>query len=198
VGRILGRTGRIVSRDSVTNRLQGGVRVSSRSRPFPPPVKRTAATSLVMRGVPRYARDAADNGNPHDTCCTEPPMARSHKHAAVDFLELAASGKVDEAYRRYVGPGFRHHNPFFPGDAGSLMRGMRENALANPGKVCEVKMALEEADRVAVFSHVRQHPDDRGAAVVHIFRFDDDGRIVEFWDVGQPLPEQSANDNGMF
>lgn len=33
---------------------------------------------------------------------------------------------------------------------------------------------------------------------VCIFRFDDEGRIVEHWDVLQTLPESSKNDNTMF
>jgi hypothetical protein len=44
---------------------------------------------------------------------------------------------------------------------------------------------------------VRQNPQERGAAVVHIFRFDQD-RIVELWDVGQPVPEKAVHENGMF
>jgi predicted SnoaL-like aldol condensation-catalyzing enzyme len=31
-----------------------------------------------------------------------------------------------------------------------------------------------------------------------IFRFDEDGKIVEHWDVIQVMPEKSANDSGMF
>ena len=50
---------------------------------------------------------------------------------------------------------------------------------------------------MAVHSHVRQNPNDRGAAVVHIFRFEGD-RVVELWDMGQPVPENSPNENGMF
>ncbi len=50
---------------------------------------------------------------------------------------------------------------------------------------------------MAVFSHVRQKAGDRGVAVVHIFRFEA-GRIVELWDVGQPVPEETVNENGMF
>jgi predicted SnoaL-like aldol condensation-catalyzing enzyme len=53
-----------------------------------------------------------------------------------------------------------------------------------------VWLALEEGERVAVFSHGRQNPSDRGDAVVDIFRFEND-RMVELWDVGQALPESS-------
>jgi predicted SnoaL-like aldol condensation-catalyzing enzyme len=124
-------------------------------------------------------------------------MAKSHKDAAVEFLRLAASGQVREAYKKHVGAGFRHHNPAFHGDALALMEAMEQNAAMNPDKTLEIHSAIEEGDRVAVFSHVRQSPQDRGGAVVHIFRFDSD-RIVELWDVGQAVPEQSANENGMF
>jgi predicted SnoaL-like aldol condensation-catalyzing enzyme len=122
---------------------------------------------------------------------------KSRKEAAIDFLTMVASGRVREAYEKHVGAGFRHHNPAFPGDAHSLMTAMAENASKNPTKVLSIKRALEDGDQVAVFSHVGQNPLDRGGAVVHIFRFDDD-RIVEFWDIGQAVPEKSPNKNGMF
>jgi predicted SnoaL-like aldol condensation-catalyzing enzyme len=124
-------------------------------------------------------------------------MKDSHKDVAVSFLELASSGKVREAYSKYVGTGFRHHNPFFEGSAEALMAGMEENALQNPNKVLEVKHAIAEGDLVAVHSHVQPKPGDSGAAVVHIFRFEA-GRIVELWDLGQPVPEESPNPYGMF
>lgn len=121
----------------------------------------------------------------------------TQKEKAVSFLQLVASGKVREAYQSYIGPGFCHHNPFFPGDAESLMLAMEENAAKNPHKILEVKHAIEEKEIVTVHSHVKQNPDDLGGAVVHIFRFQDD-KIVELWDVGQPIPENSPNKNGMF
>jgi len=46
-------------------------------------------------------------------------------------------------------------------------------------------------------SSVRQNPQDRGGAVVHIFRFAG-ARIAELWDIGQPVPENSPNEYGMF
>jgi len=123
--------------------------------------------------------------------------SHSRKDAAIAFLRLVASGKVSEAYERHVAAGFRHHNPYFHADAASLKQAMQSNATKNPNKVLEVQRALEDGDQVAVFSRVRQHPDDRGAAVVHIFRFEEN-RIAELWDIGQPVPADSINENGMF
>ena len=124
-------------------------------------------------------------------------MTNSNRDAAISFLELAASGKVREAYSRFVGAGFRHHNPFFEGSAEALMAGMEENARQNPSKVLEVKRAVAEGELVVVHSHVRQKSGDLGAAVVHIFRFEK-GCIVELWDLGQPVPDKSPNQYGMF
>lgn len=121
----------------------------------------------------------------------------SLKDKAVSFLQLVASGKVDEAYKNYISPGFCHHNPYFRGDADSLMLAMKENAVLNPDKALEVKLVIGEGEMVAVHSHVKQNSKDLGAAVVHIFRFHDD-RIVELWDLGQPVLENSPNENGMF
>lgn len=124
-------------------------------------------------------------------------MRNTLKEKAVSFLQLAASQEVREAYHRYTGPDFRHHNPYFRGDADSLMLAMEENAIKNPHKVLEVKHIIEDGDLVAIHSHVKQNQDDLGIAVVHIFRFHND-LIVELWDVGQQIPENSPNENGVF
>jgi predicted SnoaL-like aldol condensation-catalyzing enzyme len=124
-------------------------------------------------------------------------MSSRNKDAAVSFLKMASTGSVREAYSKYVGPGFRHHNPFFEGSAETLMAAMEENARENPRKTLDVKLAIAEGDLVAVHSHVRQNHDQPGAAVVHLFRFEE-GHIVELWDLGQPVPEESPNQYGMF
>jgi predicted SnoaL-like aldol condensation-catalyzing enzyme len=56
---------------------------------------------------------------------------------------------------------------------------------------------LNRRDEVAVHSRVQHTPADRGAALVHLFRFEGD-RIAELWDVGQEVPAETPNANGMF
>ena len=124
-----------------------------------------------------------------------PPI--SHIDAATDFLRLCAHGDVDQAYDCYVAPGFRHHNPYFKGDAASLQAGMRDNARQFPGKALEVLRALQDGPLVAVHSRVRLTSAGPAIALTHWFRFED-GRIVEMWDIGQAEPEQMVNQNGMF
>ena len=121
----------------------------------------------------------------------------NHKDSAVEFVKLCASNHVREAYERFVGPDFRHHNPWFRGDAASLQEGMAQSAAKNPGKIFEVKQAIAEGERVAVHSHLRMDAQDRGMAVVHILRFRD-GRIAEMWDMAMPIPAEILNENGMF
>ena len=120
----------------------------------------------------------------------------SRKDTAVHFLRQAAAGRVQQAYE-HTTDDFIHHNAYFAGDKESLMKGMAENAGRFPDKTLDVKQVIEEGDLVAVLSHVRHKPGEPGAAVVHFFRFED-GRIAEMWDVGQEIPQDSPNENGMF
>lgn len=119
------------------------------------------------------------------------------KEAAASFLQMTAAGQVGQAFERYAGPRFRHHNPHFPGDAASIQAGMLENAARFPQMVFEVQRALADGDLVAVHSRARMTPDGVDIAIVHILRFED-GRIVEMWDIGQAQPEPMANQLGMF
>ena len=120
-----------------------------------------------------------------------------NKAAAIDFLQLTAAGKVNEAFYLYVGPEFRHHNIHFKGDAASLKTAMEESARNLPAKQLEILFALAEENRVAVYSKVTISPGEPGIALVHFFLFRDD-KIVELWDLAQAPPDEMINENGMF
>jgi predicted SnoaL-like aldol condensation-catalyzing enzyme len=121
----------------------------------------------------------------------------TNKERAVSFLRLASSGNVREAYETYVHPQFRHHNPYFPGDRASLIDGMEENVATFPKKEFEAMRALEDGNLVAVHGRVRLTPSSAWIAVFYIFRFEGN-QIIEEWEVGQEMPKDSPNKNGIF
>jgi predicted SnoaL-like aldol condensation-catalyzing enzyme len=120
------------------------------------------------------------------------------KEAAIDFLRLVTAGEIKEAYTQYIADDFLHHNGHFKGDRQSLMKAMEENHVQKPDKIITIKHALREGDLVAIHSHIRMDTNDElGAAVVHIFRFKGN-RVVEEWELGEPVPADLVNENGMF
>jgi len=123
-------------------------------------------------------------------------MRIGQSETAVEFLKLAASGRLDEAYG-HVSANFRHHNPYFKGDAKSLKAGMAQAHAKFPSTTLIVQQVLEDGELVAVHSRVRHSADTPEIAVVHIFRFEGD-QIAELWDVGIEAPKDSPNENGMF
>ena len=68
----------------------------------------------------------------------------------------------------------------------------------NPQRHSTIHHVLAEGDLVALHVHTVTGPQDRGSAIVDIFRFDASGKIVEHWDVIQPVPATTASGNGMF
>src|ERR1700691_6267654 len=85
------------------------------------------------------------------------------------------------------------HNPLFPNGLDGIM-----GYIKQAGRIpCEVKRVAIDGD--LAFVHVR-YLDWGGqeTAGVDIFRFDMDGKIVEHWDVLQPVPAVSNNANTIF
>jgi len=122
---------------------------------------------------------------------------RSRKEVAVQFLEFVVAGRIDEAYERYVDMAGKHHNPHSPTGFPALKRAMSENHAQFSEKRIHIKHIIAESDLVAAHSEVVLAPGDKQIAVVHIFRFEA-YRIVEMWDIGQPMPFNSPNQDGMF
>jgi predicted SnoaL-like aldol condensation-catalyzing enzyme len=119
------------------------------------------------------------------------------KEIGKDFLTLCAAGNSREAFKLYAHGNFKHHNAFFKGDASSLMIAMEESSKENPNRVFDIKHILMDGDLVAYHSYLKQTQSDAGLAVVHILKFSDN-KIIEMWDMHQPIPENMVNENGMF
>ncbi len=104
-------------------------------------------------------------------------------------------GNVRDGFRDYVSKDFIHHNQYFEGSRQALLTAMEEAHQSSPNKAVEVKYCYEDKDTVITHSLVSKA--DMEIAVVHIFRFEND-KIVELWDLGQPISKDSPNENGLF
>ena len=105
--------------------------------------------------------------------------------------------KVREAFETWVEPGYIQHNPLAKTGRDAAIAFLEPFFQSHPDASYSIKRIIADGNLVAVHSHAKFSADDRGLAVVDILRVDH-CKIAEHWDVAQPVPEKSANSNGMF
>lgn len=117
------------------------------------------------------------------------------------FIEVFYNqNRLTDAFRAWVAPDYIQHDPRSPTGRDGTIEALEEHMARHPRMTHDVKRVIYGDDgMVAVHYHFRRTPDDRGSAVVDIYRIEN-GYLVEHWDVIQPIPDPATfrNDNGMF
>jgi predicted SnoaL-like aldol condensation-catalyzing enzyme len=129
----------------------------------------------------------------------EKPVSEANKATVAAFYQKALNeGDVETAFRLYAGTTYRQHNPLIEDGMEGVRKfvsWIREN---HPDARGEVKNIFADGDYVILHSHWHGLSDNpRGEAVADIFRLQN-GKVVEHWDIIQPIPEIAANNNTMF
>jgi predicted SnoaL-like aldol condensation-catalyzing enzyme len=105
--------------------------------------------------------------------------------------------KVREAFETWVDPGYVQHNPMAATGREAAINFLEPFFAGHPDIHYSIARVIADGNLVAVHSHGKFAADDRGIAVVDILRVEG-CKVMEHWDVVQPVPEKSANSNGMF
>jgi predicted SnoaL-like aldol condensation-catalyzing enzyme len=168
------------------------------------PILRSFAALAVAAscGLPFAGHAQPRPDGPLDAVTVAAPetLARN-KRNVVDFYELAFNqSKPREAVERYVGDGYKEHSPDVPDGKDGLIWHFETLARESPGKRLAIKRALAEGHHVIVhrWTKIPALLGDTETMAIDIFRLDDNGKIVEHWDVQQRIPRSSTNRNSIF
>lgn len=104
--------------------------------------------------------------------------------------------KVEQA-AKVLAEDYIQHNPDVPDGKAPLLDYFEGYFKTHPQSRADIVRSATDNDLVFLHVHSVENADDRGQAVVDIFRVEN-GVIAEHWDVIQAVPETSANDNTMF
>ena len=123
---------------------------------------------------------------------------QKNKQTVLAYLNTAFNEKKPaEAAQKYGGPHYIQHNPQAPDGFEAFVEFVEGLAEQFPQMSLNIKRAVAEGDLVVTHSLLKTSTEDRGTAAADFFRLED-GKVVEHWEVLQPIPESAANEHPMF
>ena len=125
----------------------------------------------------------------------------SPREVAERFIEVFyRQNRLVEAFEAWVHPGYVQHDPNSETGRDGTIKALAAHMQRSPRMSHDIKRVIYGDDgTIAVHYHFRHSPEERGLAVVDLFRIED-GYLVEHWDIIQPIPDPATakNPNGMF
>ncbi|WP_371170662.1 nuclear transport factor 2 family protein [Aliiroseovarius sp. 2305UL8-7] len=133
-----------------------------------------------------------DGGGDVDKYVSTMDLARNTMNA-VRFFDTGIAGDI-ETLKELFGDEYIQHNPMVPNGIEPIFGFFKDSdgTLSN----VTVHQTISDGDLTMALVEYA----DWGNAVIEIVRHDEEGKIVEHWDIVQKIPaaEDFAHDNGMF
>ncbi len=121
-----------------------------------------------------------------------------NKQNAQAFYDLMFNQcRPREAIEMYAGDEYIQHNPHVADGKEAFIEYFERMAAEYPGKRTHFIRSIAEDDYVVLHCH-QVWPNSDDYAGIDIFGFDENGKVVEHWDVLQVVTNESKNDNGLF
>jgi predicted SnoaL-like aldol condensation-catalyzing enzyme len=120
-------------------------------------------------------------------------IADHNKELAVRGFAEFAAGNI-EVLRTLLREDFVEHSPGNPSGRDAFIEFIAKAPVA--GSALDLKRVIADDEYVVMHYRMVTPEDERGVAVVDIWRFVD-GQIAEHWDVLQPVPDASETPHGM-
>ncbi len=133
----------------------------------------------------------------HPALAADAKQMEENKKIIAAFYDAALNQKDFDAASKYLGSRYTQHNPVAADGPEGLKAFLAFLKDKFPNNRSEIKRIFADGDYVIVHVHAVREPGTRGNAIIDIFKLEN-GKVVEHWDVIQPIPEKAANSNGMF
>ncbi|API55480.1 hypothetical protein BMW22_28740 (plasmid) [Rhizobium leguminosarum] len=143
-----------------------------------------------------FASVAAPAGAIAESASRDLKIEEANRKLVVEFYDRFFN-KHDIEAASVVADDYRQHNPQVPDGKKPLISFFTGFFKENAQSKAEIVRSAADGDLVWLHVHATNGADDRGQAIVDIFRVKD-GKIVEHWDVIQAVPKEAANKNTMF
>jgi predicted SnoaL-like aldol condensation-catalyzing enzyme len=122
-------------------------------------------------------------------------QTESNKKIVADFYQELFGDKEVNAIDKYIGETYIQHNPSVADGKEALRQAVTQWFKGAPKEKIDIQHLSAEGN--LVYIHTKSKRGATTVSVIDIFLLEN-GKIAEHWDVGQEVPEKSANAHPMF